>query len=606
MTCEFILFTDHATELKITEDKVERLEAAIVSLKAENERLQLINSDLEEKAETSELQINSISSQYRGVIQEKEDEIKSLKEEQHKWQSQSFQTDSMMIASSPPALATSTSTSSLSSSALLVPGDNDFHDIITAQQEINKMSAELSRLQAECDHWKQMASSKVQPSFQVGVEEATSDSDVTLNARIKELESKLQREIDESQHELSALQDVHSQKLANMARQHKSEIEKYKEKVEQLEEDLMYAQDGQSAGDKKESDEDTLRQKLHHIQKELDKTKEDLVEVEAANSELQSEVEKLKLKERQSTKQRKDLQGKIIQITKDNEELSIEKEKLLQSLEDKTKDTEKMKMAIANEDTASKELELLKRTLQEREKELEEAHLTVEQVSEELLATKRRLLASLDDNHASASAMLKDVQSARRKFSSDATALKCQLFLEKQALVKEMIDIGQKMEEGQRSVEDLEAASQEVQDETVDLISRMGKTENTKAVEENSRLTAQVSRLQTELEELNARCASLSSDKEHSEMMIAKLNQDIQYLKEGKDLPPDLSSRTDSTIGYSTDTQSAASDVSHDTNQGSALGMEGNSDTQSFDGEFDDSHIFATIRQRYLLLIFII
>lgn len=546
--------SDHATELKITEDKVERLEAAIVSLKAENERLQLINSDLEEKAETSELQINSISSQYRGVIQEKEDEIKSLKEEQHKWQSQSFQTDSMMIASSPPALATSTSTSSLSSSALLVPGDNDFHDIITAQQEINKMSAELSRLQAECDHWKQMASSKVQPSFQVGAEEATSDSDAILNARIKELESKLQREIDESQHELSALQDVHSQKLANMARQHKSEIEKYKEKVEQLEEDLMYAQDGQSAGDKKESDGDTLRQKLQHIQKELDKTKEDLVEMEAANSELQSEVEKLKLKERQSTKQRKDLQGKIIQITKDNEELSIEKEKLLQSLEDKTKDTEKMKMAIANEDTASKELELLKRTLQEREKELEEAHLTVEQVSEELLATKRRLLASLDDNH---------------------------------------------MEEGQRSVEDLEAASQEVQDETVDLISRMGKTENTKAVEENSRLTAQVSRLQTELEELNARCASLSSDKEHSEMMIAKLNQDIQYLKEGKDLPPDLSSRTDSTIGYSTDTQSAASDVSHDTNQGSALGMEGNSDTQSFDGEFDDSHIFATIRQRF-------
>lgn len=35
----------------------------------------------------------------------------------------------------------------------------------------------------------------------------------------------------------------------------------------------------------------------------------------------------------------------------------------------------------------------------EREKELEEAHLTVEQVSEELLTTKRRLLASLDDNH---------------------------------------------------------------------------------------------------------------------------------------------------------------------------------------------------------------
>lgn len=148
-------------------------------------------------------------------------------------------------------------------------------------------------------------------------------------------------------------------------------------------------------------------------------------------------------------------------------------------------------------------------------------------------------------------------------------------------------------------MEDLEAASQEVQDETVDLISRMGRSQDDPAQTENDRLLSQVSRLQADLDRLNSTCASLTSDKEQSEMIIAKLNQDIQYLKEGKDLPSDLSSRTDSTIGLSADSQSAAgSERSNDTNQGSAAGMELNSDTQSFDGEFDDSLMFASIKQK--------
>lgn len=38
----------------------------------QNDRLKIFNRELEEKAESSELQINSISSQYRDVLQEKE------------------------------------------------------------------------------------------------------------------------------------------------------------------------------------------------------------------------------------------------------------------------------------------------------------------------------------------------------------------------------------------------------------------------------------------------------------------------------------------------------------------------------------------------------
>ncbi len=38
----------------------------------QNERLQILNAELSEKAEASELQINTISQQYRTVLQEKQ------------------------------------------------------------------------------------------------------------------------------------------------------------------------------------------------------------------------------------------------------------------------------------------------------------------------------------------------------------------------------------------------------------------------------------------------------------------------------------------------------------------------------------------------------
>ncbi|PIK36153.1 putative thyroid receptor-interacting protein 11 [Apostichopus japonicus] len=452
--------SDHETELKISEDKVQRLETIIISLKAENERLSFMNSELEEKAETSELQINSISTQYREMVQEKE------------------------------------------------------------------------------------------PSFQVGEEAIQGANDTALKAKIKELQTKLQQEIDQSQHELSALQDAHHQKLSNLNRKHKSEIESYKEKIEELEEDLDLNTDESSAS--KHGDESKLKEKLSLVQKELERTKEELEETETSNASLQSEIEKLKLKDRQSSKQRTDFEGRIVKLSKEKEILNKEKEKLEQVSKDQTRALEKMEVR-GSDDTTQKELEELRRLLEVREKELEASRTATEEVSGELLATKHRLLASLDDNH---------------------------------------------MEEGQRSVDDLEAASQEVQDETVDLISRMGEVEDDPAREEHDRLVSQVSRLQSELESLNAKCTSLTSDKEQSDLIIAKLNQDIQYLKEGKDLPSDLSSRTDSTIGLSTDGQSAGgSERSNDTNQ--AAGVEVNSDTQSFDGEFDDSLMFASIKQKY-------
>ncbi|PIK55181.1 putative thyroid receptor-interacting protein 11 [Apostichopus japonicus] len=442
MYCTDALKCHHETELKISEDKVQRLETIIISLKAENERLSFMNSELEEKAETSELQINSISTQYREMVQEKEDELNLLKEKQTDWHG--FQSESLMA--SPPALATSTSTSSLSSSALLVPGDHDIDDLIGAQQEINKLSSDLKKLQSECDHWKHMASSQPQPSFQVGEEAIQGANDTALKAKIKELQTKLQQEIDQSQHELSALQDAHHQKLSNLNRKHKSEIESYKEKIEELEEDLDLNTDESSAS--KHGDESKLKEKLSLVQKELERTKEELEETETSNASLQSEIEKLKLKDRQSSKQRTDFEGRIVKLREEKEILNKEKEKLEQVSKDQTRALEKMEMEVrGSDDTTQKEVEELRRLLEVREKELAASRTAAEEVSCELLATKHRLLESLDDNHASASTLLKDLQSARRKFDSDGIALKSKLFQEKQDLVQAMIDIGQQRQE---------------------------------------------------------------------------------------------------------------------------------------------------------------
>ena len=51
--------------------------------------------------------------------------------------------------------------------------DMDFGDIIWSQQEINRLSNEVSRLESEVDHWKQIAlvsvSSVSSPSLQISV-----------------------------------------------------------------------------------------------------------------------------------------------------------------------------------------------------------------------------------------------------------------------------------------------------------------------------------------------------------------------------------------------------------------------------------------------------
>ncbi|KAK1125210.1 thyroid receptor-interacting protein 11-like [Acipenser oxyrinchus oxyrinchus] len=234
---------DAATELQHKE-----LEAAYITQKSEYERLKKIHMELEEKHEAAEIQIKQQSSEYRGQLQQKEVEISHLKARQntlqdqlHKLQTvaQSAQGDAALL----PAASTSTSFLSSDRPHPSFQGDDmDFGDVIWSQQEINRLSNEVSKLQAEVAHWRTLS----QTSRTQGAVSTDQGEIYKLQKTIKELKETMSQEIDEHQHELSALQDAHRHKLSDMTCRHREELAEYEERIEELEEQLQPG--GSSAG----------------------------------------------------------------------------------------------------------------------------------------------------------------------------------------------------------------------------------------------------------------------------------------------------------------------------------------------------------------------
>jgi hypothetical protein len=147
-----------------------------------------------ERAETAEYQIATISQEYRKLLQEKDEELRRLKVDREKLREQqkglvhgnggggrdglSPQSPLKQLASSRffnEELVSATTVSSSNQSNLqngphggrfegvdLEDGEfHDFGDIISSQSEINRLQSELARLKVECQHWKTAAHQKV-------------------------------------------------------------------------------------------------------------------------------------------------------------------------------------------------------------------------------------------------------------------------------------------------------------------------------------------------------------------------------------------------------------------------------------------------------------
>ncbi|KAK3093131.1 hypothetical protein FSP39_011514 [Pinctada imbricata] len=253
--------TDHLTELRIAQEKITECQSIISSQKSENERLRRINHELEEKAESAELQINSISREYRSLLEEKEKEVNSLKQSHqeilsHQLSPAPYDGDPQDHAHHPRDVY---------SGGDFGEDHLDFGDNISMQHEINRLTKEVRRLQTEIKHWK----SQVNPG-EVKQEKADDGKEnADLKKRINELEDQLRHEREDRQHEVATLQDVHAQKMATLRKKLKTEISQYKETIMQLEEQVQKETTDGNKADVSAEEVDKLKQELNDKDTEL-------------------------------------------------------------------------------------------------------------------------------------------------------------------------------------------------------------------------------------------------------------------------------------------------------------------------------------------------
>ncbi|XP_037687973.1 thyroid receptor-interacting protein 11 isoform X2 [Choloepus didactylus] len=216
----------------------EEIEAIHSVLRSENERLKKLCIDLEEKHEASELQIKQQSTSYRNQLQQKEVEISHLKARQIALQDQlvKLQSAAQSVHSGAEGVPATTASSSFGygvshHASAFHSDDMDFGDIIWSQQEINRLSNEVSRLESEVGHWRHIA----QTSKAQGTNNSDQSEICKLQNTIKELKQNLNQEIDDHQHQMSVLQNAHQQKLTEISRRHREELSDYEERIEELE-----------------------------------------------------------------------------------------------------------------------------------------------------------------------------------------------------------------------------------------------------------------------------------------------------------------------------------------------------------------------------------
>uniref|UniRef100_A0A671X657 Thyroid hormone receptor interactor 11 n=1 Tax=Sparus aurata TaxID=8175 RepID=A0A671X657_SPAAU len=459
---------DAVTELQVSNSKLAEVEASFTTQKSEYDRLRKLYAELEEKLEASEIQIKAQSAEYRTLLQQKDVEISHLKARQSGLQEEfqklqhSAQSAAIGPAMLPVTTASSTTTSSSVSSYLPqhsgshqgFHGDEmDLSDVIWSQQEINRLSTEVMRLEAEVAHWRRMS----QTSAAAGSGTGDQGEILKLQRTIKDLREEMSREVDEHQHELAAVQDSQRQKMADITRRHRDELAEYEERIEELEEQiqsgssvildfcgfffsqlnlqerLKKAEDQTVSNNETDSGESEA---LEDLRAELERREKVLRNTEEERDTLMSELEELDRQNQDATQHMISVKGQLkkaeaeltslsaeLNTTKDKnealkQELETQKEKISQSaftlndlhmgkqqLEGSVKEL-KDKLGHAQEQNreARREIAELKKTLQEREEQLSVAKAEQDQAGDratevqganEVLAGKERELSDL-------------------------------------------------------------------------------------------------------------------------------------------------------------------------------------------------------------------
>ncbi|BFZ07782.1 hypothetical protein BsWGS_10819 [Bradybaena similaris] len=235
---------DPATELRLAKEKLEQLDAFLSTQRHENERLKRLNKELEEKAESSELQINAISREYRGVLESKEKEVNTLKQQYQELLEQQAQSAALSLPSKDGSLSFTSShaqrgsdlTQNWSSPASGEDkfaqfnyegdhGDWDFDDSIRLQRENNSLRSELQKLQSEVKHWRSVAGQLGQNAGQDSSQQGPCADVLDLQHKVKLLEAQLVKKGEEIQQQAASLHEHHRQKVSSLKSTHKAEVQ---------------------------------------------------------------------------------------------------------------------------------------------------------------------------------------------------------------------------------------------------------------------------------------------------------------------------------------------------------------------------------------------
>ncbi|XP_078351275.1 uncharacterized protein LOC144636014 isoform X2 [Oculina patagonica] len=307
--------SDPSAELQVAKARINGLEAHMLTQKTEYERLKQNNDELHVRLEASELQISNISKEYRAQLQNKEQELIKLRELSrfHEEHGHSF-------------------------------GRRERHDStdsIEDSMETKRLRSEITKLQAECEHWKSIANGL-----------GNHDN--------------LHKEIDQYQHELTALQSSYSQKISNLNKKHKQELQnwqdekqEYLQRIEELEERLLNPNEFEdnSSSDSPVGQSDDNTNVVLSLRKELVFAEKSIVELQSQikTQEQQMNALNVKLQEKEQAivvvqKKLDDMQARFQNATEEhNQAMSASESKLNVS----SKQMEQLQMQLDNQ---SKEL----------------------------------------------------------------------------------------------------------------------------------------------------------------------------------------------------------------------------------------------------------
>ncbi|XP_068874209.1 thyroid receptor-interacting protein 11 [Aphelocoma coerulescens] len=594
---------DATTELHVSNSRLREIESINAAQKFENDRLKKVCSDLEEKHEAAELQIKQLSIEYRNQLQQKEVEISHLKARQNALQEQlqkvqtAAQTAQLGAGVLPAATVSASYVPEVRHSSGFEGDDMDFGDIIWSQQEINRLSNEVSRLESEVDHWKQIAvSSRVQ-----GTNDAEQSEICKLQNVVKELKQNLSQEIDEHQHELSVLQDAHRQKLVEISRRHREELREYEERIEELENQLQ--QDGVSTDamdDSKitEQKKKELRdggkveelQIVKNLEDEIRKLNHKLSSAKAENKNLLKEQEFAKLEKVQIAQDYEKLKSdfSVLQRSVAEQDALLKEQKQLQSKTSLPQDVVRLQQALleaeneiarlsslnqglekeltsalhkhenilsSNTEDQNSEINQLRQDLERKEHELDESVAEREtliaeleeldkqnqEATQHMITLKEQLSKQRTETDSIIKQLKLDIDCERNKVS--------ELETEKMKTIKELDSQKEKLNQCSSALNDLHIIKQQLQDNIKDLQEQLRKAQDC-----NLHSKKEIGELQQKLKEREEElCVSLSQLTEKSneesnnpcqdlilkerEVEITKLQNDVS---ENKQLNEDL------------------------------------------------------------------